>query len=661
MEYFSYAPLDPTKDEIRLLRILPRDHENEVACTLEKISLKEHPKYLALSYAWGDPTLSSQIVINSMKVFITKNLEIALRHLQEHVEPVAIWIDALCINQNDVIEKAEQVTKMKEIYQQAENVLVWLGPAADGSDEVIGYLEWIGETVEDLGLAGITDHDIREAFNLPNDPHCKSVKDKLEQLYTEFDFLFPDLFPWQAHQNFMKRDWCTRSWVVQELAVARGATFMCGKRKISYDHLANADDFFHRYACSSRERSKFIENPLDQERRRTYNTIMKTNGHSPMSAMLSFRQFYQGTSLRKGIVENRPNRSLLSLLQKTLIYESEDVRLRATDGRDKIYALMGLAADKEQLGISINYSQDYTSTDLYKDVSRALLQHGGSSILAFRPRRQIDLSNDLPSWVCDWSSKIQLPFSRGVTDKPFSASGSSTFEISFPGCGKVLEVDGVQVGKVTQRIIPSISREALMGGDCSELPNFLYQVQKICHDLPEEDLARLLIGDRSVFDTDGMKADFLPKARRATVASALKGFRGLKRMAEYVTRVYAIQKSVEWDDETEKLYERVEEDRVEVQRGFAEVTAYGGSLLLSLERCVFRSSEGYVGLGPVDLQVGDMICILLGVNVPFIVRPVDVPDGGEGTYRIVGEAYVHNIMDGEFMEKDAEVVTFGLC
>jgi hypothetical protein len=179
-----------------------------------------------------------------MKVSITENLECALQYLQHDAAPVTIWIDALCINQPDESEKAEQVTRMKEIYQMAEHVLVWLGPTKNSSDEEIDCLEKISKAAEDLELKGITGWMLMELFHTPDDPYSMSVSDKLEQLYQKFDYLFPDLFPWKAHQDFLSRDWCTRFLVVQELAVGRDATFMCGKKKISYNHLNNADTFF---------------------------------------------------------------------------------------------------------------------------------------------------------------------------------------------------------------------------------------------------------------------------------------------------------------------------------------------------------------------------------------------------------------------------------
>jgi hypothetical protein len=168
---------------------------------LEKTSLKNHPKYSALSYAWGDPTLSQEIPIDSTKVSITKNTKVALQHPQDETEPVVIWIDAVCINQRDEHEKAEQVAKMKEIYEEAEHVLVWLGPSEDGTDELIDCLERIGKAYEELELTDITTWKLMELSKTPADPYSKTINNKLEHIYEISDHLFPDLFPWKEYQN----------------------------------------------------------------------------------------------------------------------------------------------------------------------------------------------------------------------------------------------------------------------------------------------------------------------------------------------------------------------------------------------------------------------------------------------------------------------------
>ncbi|KAK0747111.1 heterokaryon incompatibility, partial [Schizothecium vesticola] len=90
--------------------------------------------YVALSYAWGDARSRRPLLVGKRQLQVTENLEVALRHLADDDQTLIIWVDALCINQSDNVEKAVQVNRMGDIYRSASQVLVWLGLAADESD-----------------------------------------------------------------------------------------------------------------------------------------------------------------------------------------------------------------------------------------------------------------------------------------------------------------------------------------------------------------------------------------------------------------------------------------------------------------------------------------------------------------------------------------------
>lgn len=98
-------------------------------------------KYTALSYTWGNPLATTPILVNGVETEVTLNLEAALRHIRKPEYDVILWVDALCINQNDVAEKNHQVEMMREIFAGAELVIAWLGSASGDSDlamEVLG-------------------------------------------------------------------------------------------------------------------------------------------------------------------------------------------------------------------------------------------------------------------------------------------------------------------------------------------------------------------------------------------------------------------------------------------------------------------------------------------------------------------------------------------
>ncbi|KUJ11247.1 HET-domain-containing protein, partial [Mollisia scopiformis] len=121
----DYKALDLDWNEIRLLTFLPQDADGRIRCRLDHASLINAPAYAALSYCWGDPTPVKSIVINDVEVEIGPNLESALRCLQSRGYD-RLWVDAICINQQDNVEKSQQLLWMGSIYRRATRVAAWV-------------------------------------------------------------------------------------------------------------------------------------------------------------------------------------------------------------------------------------------------------------------------------------------------------------------------------------------------------------------------------------------------------------------------------------------------------------------------------------------------------------------------------------------------------
>jgi len=142
MSPYRYSSLLPGPDSIRLLRLMP--HEDKTApiqCQLVNYSLQESGGgthlYEALSYVWGDPKETLPILIDEHNLPITVNLYAALSRLRDRYFERIIWVDAVCIDQTNEEEKGHQVQSMAKIYGQANRVIVWLGKAADDSDQAL--------------------------------------------------------------------------------------------------------------------------------------------------------------------------------------------------------------------------------------------------------------------------------------------------------------------------------------------------------------------------------------------------------------------------------------------------------------------------------------------------------------------------------------------
>jgi hypothetical protein len=122
---FEYKTLQH-HDELRILVILPGEFSQDIYCELKHVPMSQNPKYEALSYAWGGSSKSCQVYCDGSRVRITENLFSALRRLRFKDNNRCIWVDAICINQDDIPERNNQVSLMHRIYSEAVRAIVWL-------------------------------------------------------------------------------------------------------------------------------------------------------------------------------------------------------------------------------------------------------------------------------------------------------------------------------------------------------------------------------------------------------------------------------------------------------------------------------------------------------------------------------------------------------
>ncbi|KAK3338614.1 heterokaryon incompatibility protein-domain-containing protein [Lasiosphaeria hispida] len=183
---------------VRLLRLLPNSDQNSpIECRLITFpaldSGSTHP-YESLSYVWGSDDSKRPIYVDRNELYVTANLHVALSHLRHCLLERMLWVDAICINQSDNVEKGQQVQLMAKIYSKASRVIVWLGEAADGSDQAL------------------------EAIRAAADEQPAN---------------FPvDKTNWGAILTLLDRGWFERIWVLQEVAAARHVLIKCGPAEI---------------------------------------------------------------------------------------------------------------------------------------------------------------------------------------------------------------------------------------------------------------------------------------------------------------------------------------------------------------------------------------------------------------------------------------------
>ncbi|KAF4968684.1 hypothetical protein FSARC_3970 [Fusarium sarcochroum] len=193
---FEYLPL--ATNDIRVFVLNPGVSTDVVTGQVEHINWgwNSGNGYEALSYVWGDITDSTTILINGEKFSITKSLMTALCHLRYTDRPRTLWIDSICINQADIVERNQQVARMGSIYQEAKDVAIWLGPSTSTSPVGMEVLRYFSEEKR---------------------PHACPVWQTR-----------PQSLVYQGLQDVLTRSWFQRMWVVQEIGRSHRAILMCG-------------------------------------------------------------------------------------------------------------------------------------------------------------------------------------------------------------------------------------------------------------------------------------------------------------------------------------------------------------------------------------------------------------------------------------------------
>jgi hypothetical protein len=142
---YKAVSLDRKEKEIRLLALEPGEWSETISGTLSSFSLDNAPSYDALSYVWGNPAFTRNILLDGYAFPVTINLESALRYLRHprrsSREPRVVWIDAICIDQQNLEERSSQILLMRQVFQSAKMVLVWLGEATNQSRDAFQLIQ----------------------------------------------------------------------------------------------------------------------------------------------------------------------------------------------------------------------------------------------------------------------------------------------------------------------------------------------------------------------------------------------------------------------------------------------------------------------------------------------------------------------------------------
>ena len=627
-----YPPL-PSSNSFRLLGILPAEKHAPIETALVSVTVRTTKLvYDALSYVWGSASDRTDIQCNGKPVSITQSLAEALLHLRSDTDERTLWIDQLCINQDDAAERSQQVTMMGDIYSLARQVLVWLGPSDDETGTVWTLLQKVSELQhfeahEVYGLAHKKQRTLQtEASRLStvNYDRRANAQPKLSSLKDLRDI--PEIPTggapeWKAVERFLQRPWFLRMWTYQEVVLSRICIVRCGSYSMTWSDLSDS--------CLAFTYGGF-DDFVDQNQRRV-------------------------TELQVQRLRSRESKSttLRSLLEANRFRNS-------TEPKDMVYALRGIIDRSVAEAITVSYG--LSLADVYANAVKVCIktEEALTVLGSVEYRRNEESREQMPSWVPDWryetSVAVDLSMRRSEGLRYFSCSGKETPRMTETPSTRSLVLKGFLLATLTR--FSNVKQH--LGFD-------IYRMK-----------ARRFSNDRF----EHSKWTELYSTAAAKVAFPQTSFKQREKADRITAAIWKKSIHDELNDEQsiEMAYRRTitadllpgpnsRLDTRETEKSFPAYTSWQQSgfstpvptavlhehdyyvTQVMFNREFFIAEEGqafYMGITMGVPRDGDCVCVLLGGDTPFVMRP----KGDE--WQFIAEAYVHGIMDGEAMSRTRE-------
>jgi hypothetical protein len=744
MKSVTYQRLQSPKS-IRLVRLitLPQGAYPDLprfGCFLQHFELGSAPPFHALSYTWGDAVQESiksveeeeasenskrlpiflgrsehgsepapnagaedensrkkQISVIGTPYLITENLRDALNRLFiSGYQDQWMWIDSLCIDQNNTEEKGHQVSLMGDIYSNAEAVVVWLG--ADETDledfiwlhtEFLDALECYITKFGEQDLKGQSPYSSTLLARLDINPPCGDW-----------------LKCWAKYHSFCRRRrWFSRMWVVQEVTLARRIIVRCGESSLSWENIELLGNMLTllgwQNALALQARESFGRTLGDETirfaniRRKLTTRISdiskepRTQWSSPIPKWFSWNSQNPSTSKKE-------EESWYAYFQH-LLFETRSYS--ATDPRDKIFAVLGIAkqalSPKMDMPIQPDYSDMSDTQSIYLSITSMLLQKlprlSHLSLVEDKATRRL---SSLPSWVPDHTVTLtSAPFTllRHPTYRFDACPADIIAPIQVEISGSALKVRGAMFDHVAEVCLPLWDViQTSSFESCLQACEGLVDSYPHTNEDPGEVLCRTLIAN--TFKGEPSPASLLPSfkvwVRNRLATKLTPEIIERDEAGAIINNVKLNERKVRDQLETlKRLHERSEANislpsvqevvntihqlhRFKLQDFVAQHAILdpndpfptlieklnridGGGLQMQQAlgqtipfRRVYRTSTGLMGLGPASMKVGDGVWLLQGAGVPFVLREVE-----RAQFTLMGETYLHGFMDGKMAEE----------
>ncbi|EPE34688.1 hypothetical protein GLAREA_10382 [Glarea lozoyensis ATCC 20868] len=620
-------------------------------------------QYAALSYTWGAPIFNRILhCLDGNKIEITENLDLALRKVRDLTSERVLWVDAVCINQKDLAERTFQVKTMHSIYYQADEVHAWLGPESELNDGNICFS--LLEAIFDR----LVNHDKEHHSSERKDSICHRgqstftmIEDGFKPILSQFDKVHMS----HVFEKFFERKYFSRRWIIQEITFAQNLTLHCGNSTLEWTLDTR---------CSRLLFLNIMRQFVDERVVKLLEATLLCKGQNmvhmqnPVDVMLNADRF--------GCLDDRDRViALLHVLRLLRVVKEKKF--------DHILKRIGYFSSLEEVYlIFAQFSMLYGAlqikenkfTNLHGDCISHLLQVACST----RPAVRNEDPHLLPSWVPDWRQSVRYAIPRSIRG-PLVASNIS--------CGLPDSLDHIVWGCSKSKY------QALDGFSSDE---FLHASGMLFDTIKETRIfseAEILGGSYSIHAQD--------LYLRLPMQESLGHSNGELYKHYYNPTCEEFQKSLattliadhEHCDHTLAPHQKEKCDTRSDTESFkgssttatpgpsskeeSTTSAYHKRLMQTMRgRCFFTTSKGYIGIGPDDTQTDDVVCIFGGLRVPFIVRPqstsvlneccqrVWAPEtndvagceavmvGVSADVRLVGDAYIHGIMDGDVVAKE---------
>lgn len=606
---YKYKPLP--KGHIRFLRCVGMG--SHPLAFLETHSLDDPPQYTAISYCWDPTSPKRTMFLDHTSFSISETvLEVLNQLVVTQVGPglcKLFWIDQICINQDDQSEKLDQIYRMNEIYSKAEKVFIWLGPTANRSDHAFDNGEQMLKSVMDLNQATFQGADVPDSAILDISKDCG-----------------------QLYGHLFLRPWFRRLWTVQEALLARKLVVMCGCREINFEFLVELAYQILFFGSLDVIR---VAGASDEHMNKALTGII--NLHS-----LRLEDASTGKRLQELDIEKF----------RDMVTESRSRQVSLAP--DRVHALMGVAPRRVREYISDfqKFQPNQSHWKLYIQLAKCVLENDPEwYFLSLAPSK--DRPEELPTWVPNLSSERPYASTLGASYCGYSAGISQKTEhlVKRTITAEEIVARGFRLG-IVNNIIPqtafteetqTMKQNYLYGAAASAWSQKCFQLDQELYNLHPLEFSRshisILLAESATNPAmGGLEVDGY---RMFRMAGRVR-YGAMENIKEGICPIP--ERFASLPDMVDQLADHI----VKMWQRSLSVAEYG--LLVSFSSVMARNcagrpyistNGGFTGLGCPNIQKGDMIYIIYGTTVPYVLRPR--PDGA---FSFVGDAYVYDCMNG---------------